>query len=330
MLSLTDMQDGSGQDKLGRRPRDRRQPSGKRVTPQERDLLWFQKLREHGPLSSTYLHAFSKHLRRSEKRARDRLTDLFHETNTPHNGAYLDRPWQQFQTYDARYQNLVADLTPAGEQALKDTGLWSGHGHSHAGPWIHKHMVACITASIELATLADPNLTFIAGSTILERAQTSLRYTVPFENPKSGKTEKVDLIPDALFGLEYNNEGKKTYRFFLVEADRASEPSRAAKFNRKSHFRSILQYREYVGLGLYKDHLNLTAGILVLNVTTSEQTMRKMIELTSEVSPRGNSYMLFKVAEEFGRFFKPPKPMLGLTISQWRRAGLEEMDIATT
>jgi len=293
-------------------------------------LLWFQKLREHGPLSSTYLHAFSKHLRRSEKRALDRLTDLFHETNTPHKGACLDRPWQQFQTYDARYQDLVYDLTPAGEQALKDSGMCSDYGHSHSGPWIHKHMVACITASIELATLQDPNLTYIPGSIILERAETSLRYTVPFKNPKSGKTEKVDLIPDALFGIEYNRGGKTTYRFFLVEADRASEPSRATKFNRKSHLRNILQYREYVGRGLYKDHLKLTAGLLVLNVTTSEQTMRKMIELTGEVSPRGNSYMLFQVAGEFGRIFKPSKPMLGLTIDQWRRAGLEGMDIATT
>ena len=142
-------------------------------------------------MSSTYLHAFSKHLRRSEKRARDRLTDLFHETNTPHKGAYLDRPWQQFQTYDARYQDLVFDLTPAAEQALKDAGLWSVYGHSHTGPWIHKHMVACITASIELATLEDSNLTYIPGSTILERAQASLRYTVPFKNPKTGKMRKL-------------------------------------------------------------------------------------------------------------------------------------------
>ncbi len=327
MVSSRDMREDSKVDTLGRRPRDRRQSTDKRITPQERDLIWFQKLREHGPLSSTYLHGFTKHLRRNEKRARDRLTDLFHETNTPHKDAYLDRPWQQFQTYDARYQDLVYNLAPAGEKALKDAGLWTDYGHSHAGPWIHKHMVACVTASIELATLEDPDLTYILGSAILERAETSLRYTVPFENPKTGKTEKVDLIPDALFGLEYNNGVKKSYRFFLVEADRASEPSRTSKFNRKSHLRNILQYREYVGRGLYKDHLNLTAGMLVLNVTTSEQTMRKMIELTGEVSPKGNSYMLFRTAEQFGRYFKPPKPMLGLAIDQWRRAVLGEIDI---
>lgn len=94
-------------DTLGRRHREHPVSTGKRVTPQPRDLLWFQKLHEHGPLSSTYLHAFSQHLARNEKRARDRLTDLFNESNAPHGGAYLARPWQQFQTLDARYQNLV-------------------------------------------------------------------------------------------------------------------------------------------------------------------------------------------------------------------------------
>jgi hypothetical protein len=141
---------GNRRDTLGRRPRDRRISTGKRVTPQERDLIWFQKLHEHGPLSSSYLHAFTKHLRSSEKRARDRLTDLFNESNTPHKGAYLERPWQQFQTYDARYQELVYDLAPAGEKALKQAGLWHTYGHVATGPWVHKYMVACITASIEL------------------------------------------------------------------------------------------------------------------------------------------------------------------------------------
>jgi len=79
-------------DKIGRRRRDRRQSTGKRISAQERDLLWFQKLQEHGPLSSSYLHAFSNHLRRNEKRASYRLTDLLHEDQTAHKGAYLDRP----------------------------------------------------------------------------------------------------------------------------------------------------------------------------------------------------------------------------------------------
>jgi len=314
-------------DAIGRRKRTRPISTGKRVTPQERDLLWFQKIHRHGPLSSTYLHEFSKHLRCNEKRARDRLTDLYNEDQTPHGGPYLTRPFQQFQTYDARYQDLVYDLTPAAEKALKENGMWSKHAQSATGPWKHSFMVSCITASIELATIADPKLAYIPQEAILERANTTLRYPVPFTNPKTGKTETKDLIPDAIFGLEYKQPGSSKYRFFLVEADRGTEPTRSSKFNRKSHHRNFLQYREYVGRGLYKKHLNLTAGIMVLNVTTSEQTMANMIGLVGEISPRGNSYLLFQTCEQFGGYFKPPKLMLELLIKEWRSTGCQVVAI---
>jgi hypothetical protein len=308
-------------DAINRRRRDRPQSTGKRVTPQPRDLLWFQKLHEHGPLSSTFLHEFSKHLAKSEKRSRDRLTDLFNESETPHRGSYLTRPWQQFQTFDARYQDLVYDLNKAGELALKQQGLWHETGSGPSGPWQHRYMVAAITASIELATLSDPNLTYIPQHAILGRANTTLRYSVPFKNPKTGKTLQSDLIPDAVFGLEYHHGGKSSFRFFVVEADRATEPSRASKFNRKSHLRNFLQYREYVGRGLYKEHLKLTAGLLVLNVTTSEATMANMLKLAAEVSPGGNSYQLFQSCPQFGRYFKPAKPDDGMLKGDWQRVG---------
>ncbi len=317
-------------DSLNRRRRDRRQSTGKRVTPQPRDLLWFQKLHEHGPLSSVYLHGFSQHIACSKKRARDRLTDLYNESDTPHGGPYLDRPWQQFRTFDARYQPLVYDLAPAGEKALKAEGKWSGFAGGHSGPWQHKFMVSCITASIEIATLEIPNLNFIPQHAILERAGERLRYSVPFTDPKSGKQVRSDLIPDALFGLEYLDGNHKSYRFFLVEADRATEPSRASKFNRKSHLRHFLQYREYVGRGLYKDHLQLTAGMLVLNVASSRRTMERMMKLLAEIAPDGNTYQLFQVVDEFGGYFKPPRMLPRLLIGEWRRVGCEAIEMACT
>lgn len=308
-------------DVLERRRRDRRTPTGKKVSPQPRDLIWFQKLQTHGPLSSVYLHAFTKHLRRNEKRARDRLTDLFHEDRTPHRAAYLNRPWQQFDTFDARYQENVYELTPASEAALKEHGLWSDFAPSTSGTWKHRHMVACITASIELSTLERPDLSYIPQQAILERAGSGLRTPVPYDNPITGEIETRDLIPDALFGLQYGAGSDARFRFFVVEADRASEPSRSSKFNRKSHLRTLLQYRAYVGGGLYKEHLGLSAGMMVLNVTTSEATKARMIALTDELSAKGNTYLCFRTAETFGRYFKPPKPMPELLTGEWQRAG---------
>lgn len=314
------MPSSASHDALYRRRRDRPQSTDKRVTPQPRDLLWFQKLHEHGPLSSTYLHAFSKHLAKNEKRSRDRLTDLFNESRTPHGGAYLSRPWQQFQTFDARYQDLVYDLAPPAEAALNEHSLWHECGASVGGPWRHRYMVAAITASIELATLADPNLSFIPQHLILARAKRPLRYPVPLKNPANGKEERSDLIPDAIFGLEYRDGVNSSFRFFVVEADRGTEPSRASRLNRKSHLRNFLQYRDYIGHGLYHEHLGLTASLLVLNVTSSEAKMANMLKLALEVSPNGNTYQLFQCALQFGRYFKPTPPSLDWLHSVWLRA----------
>lgn len=313
------MSNKTSHDTIGRRKRESRTSTGKRVTPQERDLLWFQKIHRHGPLSSTYLHAFSKHIRRNEKRSRDRLTDLFNEDQTPHNGPYLSRPFQQFNTYDARYQDLVYDLAPSAEAALKQNQMWSKYTNGHSGPWVHRYMVSCITASIELATLEDPTLEYIPQEAILERADTTLRYPVPFKNPVTGKTETKDLIPDAIFGLEYKSEEESKYRFFIVEADRGTEPTRSSKFNRKSHLRNFLQYREYVGRGLYKRHLKLTAGIMVLNVITNTVTVENMIKLVREISQNGNSYLLFRACNGFSEITKSRQPMTDLLNLEWRR-----------
>lgn len=95
----------------------------------------------------------------------------------------------------------------------------------------------------------------------------------------------------------------------------------ATKSNRKSHLRNFLQYGEYVVGGLYRDHLKLTSGLLVLNVTRSEATMAGMLKLARELSPSGNTYQLFQYHPPFGRQFKPPKPLPDLLAGPWGRAG---------
>ncbi len=314
-------------DALNRRNRQRPVSTGKAVTLQPRDLIWLQKLHEHGPLSSSFLHAFSRHVCRSDKRARDRLTDLFNEDRTPHGGPYLARPWQQFATFDSRYQELVYDLAPAAERALKQQGLWRDDASGASGPWKHRYMVAAITASVELATLARNDVTYIPQHAVLGRADAVLRCPVPFDNPATGKRETRDLIPDALFGLEYRIGEKRSYRFFVVEADRGTEPTRSGRFDRKSHLRTFLQYREYVGRGLYKQHLGLSAGMLVLNVTAHERTMAAMMTALQQISPRGNSYQLFAALDGFGLGFRPLSQPIAIGALLWAKVGDDAMTI---
>jgi Replication-relaxation len=307
-------------DRMGRRQRLTSQSTGKRVTPQDRDLLWFSKLAEHGPLPSLFLLQYTKDMRRSDKRARERLTDLFNEDNTPDGGPYLTRPPQQFRTLDSRYNQLVYDVTPASKKALQKAELLTDATASPSGPWLHSFMVSCITASAELATLDHPNITYIPQSAILARANTDLRFPVTIIDPATNRNQVKDLIPDAVFGLEYHTDSGSRFRFFAVEADRATEPATSGNFNRKSFMRSLLQYEAYVAGGAYRQHLSLTAPLLVLTVSSDPVRTARMIDLTAKHYPSGNAFMLFQTWDDFGPVFRPPLPNPALLIGDWGRA----------
>ena len=314
-------------DTLGRRNRQKAQSTGKRVSLTDRDILWLQKLHEHGPLPSSFLLAYARNTHRSEKRAKERLTDLFNEANTAHGGPYLSRPPQQFRTLDSRYNQLVYDLTPAAEKALKQAGLWQERSAARPGPWLHGFMVSCVTASIELATLDHDGLLYIPQSRLLERADTDLRYPVDTPDPGSGRVYQKDLIPDALFALEYDTPEGKRYRSFLVEADRSTEPATSKNFNRKSWQRNLAQYEQYVGQGLYKDHLNLKSSILILNVVTDQKRTAQIIRTMETHAPSLAGRMLFQAWEDFGPVFTPPKPKTALLKGGWSRAHFPDVYI---
>lgn len=315
-------------DTLGRRTRLTATPTGKRVSPTKRDLRWFAALAEHGPLPSSFLLAFAKGSHRNEKRARERLTDLFHEDNTPHSGQYLTRPPQQFRTIDSRYNQLVYDLTPASITALKKVRKVNQR-HS-SGPWLHNHMVACVTASIELSCLSRTDIRYIPQNAILSRANTELRWTMNLADPATGKVYRKDLLPDALFGLEYQTDAGSRFRFFAIEADRATEPLTSGNFNRKSFERHLLQYAKYVERGGYREHLGLTAPLLVLNVTSDPKRLERMRALCSKHFPQGNNYQLFQSWEDFGPVYRPPAPNPALLNGHWARAALPPTRIKRT
>jgi len=310
-----------------RRSRLRATSTGKRITPTERDLLWLRKLAEHGPLPSSFLLAFSQGSHASDKRARERLTDLFHEDNTPDGGSYLVRPPQQFRTLDSRYNQLVYDLTPASWQALERSGMDTSKHPAPSGPWLHRFMTSCVTASIELATLGRDDLTYIPQSEILARAGADLRYPVTITDPETKWTGEKVLIPDAVFGLRYHTENGNRFRFFTVEADRATEPTTSSNWNRKSFERNLLQYEDYVAGGAYRDHLGLTAPLLVLNVLSDEQRAQRMVDFVAKRYPKGNAFMLFQAWEDFGPVFRPPEPGPALLMGDWNRSGLPVFDI---
>jgi len=314
-------------DSIGRRSRLRATSTGKRVSPTSRDLIWFTKLAEHGPLPSSFLLAFSQDTHASDKRARERLADLFHEDNTPDGGRYLIRPPQQFRTIDSRFNPLVYDLAPAAWRALERQGIEVNQFAHPSGPWVHRFMTSCITSSLELATLHRPDLTFIPQSKILARAGASLRHPVTYAEPGVRRAVTRDIIADALCGLIYHTPRGDRFRFFAVEADRATEPVTATRWNRKSFARNLAQYEAYVEHGAYRHHLNLTAPLLVLHVLSDPQRLERMVSYVTNEYPAGNSYTLFQAWPDFGPVFRPPEPSPALLSGAWARGGLTQFQI---
>ena len=306
-------------DTRGRRTRTMRQPIGKRITLRERDLLWLLKLHEHGPLPTSYLHAFTRHLGRDKSRALKRLADLFND------GGYLDRPSQQFETIDARFNQIVYQLHRRGEEVLVAEGGFSRYAPRPSGPWVHRFMVSCITASLELAASARPGLRYLPQHAILERAERGLKVNLTYSDPTTGAVQSGKLIPDAICGITRDGTDDRTL-LLAIEADRHTEPLRSGTVQRKSVHKNVLQYREYIGRGRYKEHLKTKAPMLVLTVTTSHRHMRGMIDLVTEIAPSGkNSFMCFQAVPEFSRPFKPPLPLPMLLDGPWERAGHHEL-----
>jgi len=308
-----------------RRLRYERTSTGKRVELTERDIVWFQKLHQHGPLPSSFLVAFTENLRRNGTRSLERLGDLFHEHNTPHGGPYLDRPRQQWSAI-SKFERTVYSNTPQAEQVLIERGRIRPAKPPPAAHYHHGLMVACITAAIELATTLDPALRFISEEEILERSPhktLAIPCRISHTNPRTGRTQTLDapLIPDALFGIEYTVGSQKLYRFFMVEADRAHEPVRRANLNETSYLRKVLQYREVVGNRGYQRHFGMKSSMLVLSVTTNTQHMLNILGMIEETAGQaGMPYMLFRTAHEFGDRLRVPDPSFELLTDPWQRA----------
>lgn len=160
----------------------------------------------HGPLPSPYLLEYSRHFgRKSLGRARDRLTDLFHEENTPHGGRYLDKPAAQFPSlpggYLPRDHTNIYSINACSLRALRDAGRYVEVGHG--GWWEHQLGLACALASIELATFDYPHSHSFRGMKSLLIAASRLLCPSPMKG-EDIRTNSF-LISFSAFAMEPAN-----------------------------------------------------------------------------------------------------------------------------
>jgi Replication-relaxation len=305
-------------DALNRRSRfSGRQPTGKRIILGERDFAILAALERHGPLPSTYLYEFAKHLARNYKGHQQRLTDLYNEDNTPHRGFYLHRPEQQYASINARYQPMSYEITERGRQALRDKAIPRQMWQPPNGPYLHRFMTSCITASIELAT-RESGLRYLSQADIFGHPKCPA-CLVATDNPLALHYAAGAVIPDALFGIDYGGK----FRFFALEADRKTETIVSEKSRSKSFIKKLESYIQVLEQQSYRGVWGVPT-LTILTVTTSEQHMKTMIgELRRLTESRVSACFLFKVNLNFGKYWSVPGLMPESFSNHWQRVGVE-------
>jgi hypothetical protein len=295
----------------------RRTRTGKRLALTSRDLAIFRVLDRYRYLRSTYLHGFAGGA--SQKRFKERLGDLFHE-------GFLDRPSEQWQFVNARYMPLVYENAEAARHVLRESGHAPENGRSRNGKthqFAHALMICEILASIELGTRYLPQLRFIPWPEILAKAPEATRTAqhplrLPIAEGRGGY-----LIPDAVFGLEYGIDSRKTYRFFALEADRNTMPIARSTPEQSSYRAKLLGYREIVTRQIHRMHLGVP-NLLILTVTTNRARQEHMLSSLAKLSSGGSTAFLFKTMGASDNHLTPE-----LLSEGWERAGHPPISIAS-
>lgn len=217
-------------DKLGRRNRFKRTPRGKRLslTPRDQEILsWLYRYR--------YLR--QDHLLRilapkSEKRFKERLGDLFHETGL------INRPLIQAPLFDARATPMLYELSAKGAGYLEALNALPYRAvtfsrrqkEAYSPQFLHTMMIIEAVLEVELSAQATDGQRFVPVDEVLSRApEVTKQAKNPLAVPINLDGRNTYIIPDALYGVETAHEGKKVYRFFALECERTSPASRSDK-----------------------------------------------------------------------------------------------------
>lgn len=220
-------------DTLGRRSRFSRTPIGKRILLTLRDIEILRWLYRYRYLRTPHLISFLHP--KSTKRFIERLGDLFHETGL------VDRPKAQWRHFDARYTPMIYELSAKGQAYLESrsqlpqraTTLSRRNRNGHNIQFDHAMMIVDTLVEIELATLATTNQRFVCIDEILTRAPDTTKtapnpLSVPViiqpnaRFPKMQSPMETHIIPDALYGIEYVDDGVKLYQFWALECENTS------------------------------------------------------------------------------------------------------------
>ena len=197
----------------------------------------------------------------------------------------------------------IYGLTRKGARLLGEHGhhiqrsLLDGIDKERGAGWRFVEHTVSITefrVGLETAVRARQDVRILDRDEILEDARNSNRE----RQPRIGATIRLDgglrrnaVIPDALFGLRFNDEEES---YFALEIDRGEMPvERHHDLYRTYYAKKMLTYYEASRQQRYPHDLGINT-LRITTVTTTPERIEQMLEaLTNITDGRGSSMFLF-------------------------------------
>lgn len=287
-----------------------RTPKKTRIEIDDPDIRMFDLADTHGCATTKQLRLVAK---THKKNHQGRCGDLYH--GTLDGVYYFERPPEYHKTEDARQQNRVYELSDFARAQLASRGLLSPFikRYDHR---IHRLFAATFGISMELQA-PDHGVRYMRRHEVLSKKGNPMQLSI------RGGT----LVPDDLFGLQYDS-GKK--RYFAVEIDRANEPIIRQTSDGTSIADKLDGYYEALDKELHRATWG-TGMLMVLIATTARDRItgkRGIFSYIKSTRPDLAECFLAKAYPIFGKDWRvPEEPLLEDVYEPWQCADGTMFDI---
>jgi DNA-binding Lrp family transcriptional regulator len=262
-----------------RNPRFRRAENFAPMEITARDAEILRMVNRHRFLRS---HQIADLVTGSRQQVLRRLQKLYHH-------GYLERPACQLDYYQrAGSRSIAYGLASRGAAHLRRTENipfsrldWTSRNRTVKRLFLeHALMVSDIMVSLEIACRKRGNVHLLTNDEIPLPAATHnerdpFRWTV-----RISQKEKVGVIPDCIFVLEFRETGERILVF--LEADRATMPVQRARLTTSSFARKLLAYQATWMQGVHRAHFGFTR-VRMLTVTNGVVRLGNLIATASEL-----------------------------------------------
>jgi DNA-binding Lrp family transcriptional regulator len=262
------------------------------LTDRDREIL--QHVHRHRFLRSDHLVALTTG---SPQQMLRRLQRLYHH-------GYLERPRCQIDYYHKSGSRRIAyGLGNKGAAWLKREFSLPYHQldwkrKNHVGRLFLEHtlLISDIMVAVELACRNRSDVRLLTAEDL-----SIPKMREPFQwNVQIDRRQKCGVIPDRVFGLEFNGERC----WYFLEADRATMPVTRRTLDQTSFYRKLLAYEETWTQNIHRRDFGIQR-FRVLTVTTSSERVQGIIDACQKLK-QGRGLFLFtdsKTLQEQPNFF---------------------------